>query len=45
MLSTPYWLQSINPYVQFGGVVIGGLWIIVQLYYKVRNESFRKKDK
>jgi hypothetical protein len=37
-MTSPLWLQTVNPYVQFVVAVMGGVWIAVQLYYKIKNE-------
>jgi hypothetical protein len=37
-ISTPFWLQTLNPYVQFAVALMGGIWIGVQIYYKIKNE-------
>lgn len=43
VITTPLWLQTVNPYLQAIGVVAGVAWIAMQMYYKVKNE--RKKGK
>ena len=42
-VTSPLWLQTLNPYVQLSVALLGGVWIAVQIYYKIKNE--RKKDK
>lgn len=37
-ITSPLWLQAVNPYVQFIVACMGGVWIAVQLYYKIKNE-------
>lgn len=40
-LTSPWWLTIINPYLQFTVAVLGGVWLLVQIYYKIKSE--RKK--
>jgi ABC-type multidrug transport system permease subunit len=42
MLTTPMWLSTINPYLQTAGVVMGILWLAMQMYYKFKNERRSK---
>lgn len=41
-MTTPLWLETLNPYVQFTVAVMGGIWIGVQIYYKIKNERNKK---
>jgi hypothetical protein len=41
MITSPLWLQTLNPLVQFAVAIMGGVWLAVQIYYKIKNE--RKK--
>lgn len=43
MLTTPLWLHTLNPYLQFVGMTLGISWVLMQMYYKLKNE--RKKSK
>jgi hypothetical protein len=36
-VTSPLWLQSLNPYVQFLVAVLGCVWLGVQIYYKFKN--------
>ena len=40
-VTSPLWFQDLHPYVQLALAALGGAWLIVQMYYKIRNE--RKK--
>jgi hypothetical protein len=40
-ITTPLWMHSVNPYLQFVALVLGITWIGMQMFYKIRNE--RKK--
>lgn len=40
-ITTPFWLQTLNPYVQFAVAVLGCIWIGVQIYYRIKNERSR----
>jgi hypothetical protein len=42
MMTTPLWMQTVHPYLQFGCMVIGGVWIMVQIYFKIKNERRKK---
>lgn len=37
-ITTPLWLSTMNPYIQFVVAVMGGVWLGVQIYYKIKNE-------
>jgi hypothetical protein len=37
-LTTPLWLYTLNPYVQFAVALLGGVWLLVQIYYRIKNE-------
>lgn len=39
---SPLWLQTLNPYVQFAVAVMGGIWLGVQIYYRIKNERKKK---
>ncbi|MGM5019217.1 hypothetical protein [Tardiphaga sp. 367_B4_N1_1] len=43
-ITSPLWLQTINPYVQFVVACMGGIWIAVQLYYKIKNERKARRE-
>jgi hypothetical protein len=38
-LTTPFWMQQINPYAQFTVCVLGGIWFAVQIYYKIKHKG------
>jgi hypothetical protein len=38
-LTTPLWMQHINPYAQFVVCVLGGVWFAVQIYYKIKHHG------
>lgn len=38
-MTTPLWLQHINPYAQFVVCVLGGVWFAVQIYYKIKSKG------
>jgi hypothetical protein len=44
MITAPFWLQAITPYMQFVAVAMGVAWIAMQMYYKVRNERDKRKN-
>lgn len=37
-ISSPLWIQVLNPYVQLAVALMGGFWIAVQIYYKIKSE-------
>ena len=37
-ITTPLWLQTINPYGQFVVMILGGVWLGVQIYYKIKEK-------
>jgi len=41
-VTSPLWLQTLNPYLQAIAVVVGVAWIAMQMYYKVKNERRKK---
>lgn len=41
-VTSPMWLHTVNPYVQFVVAVMGGVWLGVQIYYKIKNERNKK---
>jgi hypothetical protein len=43
-ITTPLWLQTMNPYVQFTAAVMGAIWLGVQIYYKIKNERKKQRD-
>lgn len=43
-LTAPWWIQTLTPYGQFTVMVMGGIWIAVQLYYKIKNERRKRRD-
>lgn len=38
-LTSPLWLNTVNPYLQFTVGVLGAIWLVVQLYYKIKNKG------
>ena len=38
-LTTPLWLQHVNPYAQFTVCVLGGVWFAVQIFYKIKSHG------
>jgi hypothetical protein len=40
--TSPLWLHTLNPYVQFAVALLGGAWLCVQIYYKIKNERTKK---
>lgn len=38
-LTSPLWLNTVNPYLQFTVGVLGAVWLLVQLYYKIKNKG------
>lgn len=40
-LTTPLWIQALNPYVQFVVAVLGGLWLATLIFTKLYT-TFRK---
>lgn len=38
-LTSPLWLNTVNPYLQFTVGVLGAVWLVVQLYYKIKNKG------
>lgn len=43
-ITTPLWLQTVNPYAQFVAAVLGAVWLGVQIYYKIKNERKKPRD-
>lgn len=43
-VTTPLWLQEVDPYVRFSVALLGAVWIVVQLYYKLKNERRKYRD-
>lgn len=43
-LTSPWWIQTLNPYVQLIVALMGGVWIAVQIYYKIKNERKPKTN-
>jgi hypothetical protein len=37
-ITSPLWLQTLNPVVQFVVAIMGGVWLGVQIYYRIKNE-------
>lgn len=42
-ITSPLWLQTLNPEVQFVVAVLGGLWLVTQIVAKIYT-TFIKKD-
>jgi hypothetical protein len=38
-LTSPLWLNTVNPYIQLAVGLLGGVWLIVQIYYKIKNKG------
>lgn len=38
-ITTPLWIQTLNPYVQFVVALLGGAWLAMQMYYKYREKN------
>lgn len=38
-LTAPLWINTVNPYVQLTVGVLGAIWLVVQLYYKIKNKG------
>jgi hypothetical protein len=38
-LTSPLWLATLNPYVQLAVGILGGVWLVVQIYYKIKNKG------
>jgi hypothetical protein len=39
-ITSPLWIiQIANPYIQFIVAVMGGVWLGVQIYYKIKNKG------
>jgi hypothetical protein len=38
-LTSPLWLNMVNPYIQLAVGLLGGVWLIVQIYYKIKNKG------
>lgn len=43
-VTSPFWLQTLNPYIQLVVAVMGGVWLGVQIYYKIKNERKARTD-
>ena len=41
-LTSPLWIQTLNPYVQFAVAVLGGLWLATKIFIAL-NEWWTKK--
>lgn len=39
LISAPAWITTVNPYLQFAGLVIGIAWVVVQMYFKFKKGS------
>jgi hypothetical protein len=38
-LTTPFWITTLNPYIQFTVGILGATWLVVQIYYKIKNRG------
>jgi ABC-type phosphate transport system permease subunit len=38
-LTSPLWINTINPYVSITVGVLAGVWLVVQIYYKIKNKG------
>jgi hypothetical protein len=42
-ITSPLWLQTVNPYLQFAVACLGGLWLITQIVTKLYTTFFKKE--
>jgi hypothetical protein len=38
-LTVPLWMQTITPYAQFVIMILGGVFLALQIYYKIKNKG------
>lgn len=38
-LTAPLWMQTITPYAQFVIMMLGGVYLALQIYYKIKNKG------
>lgn len=38
-LTSPLWITTVNPYAQLLVAILGGVWLVVQIYYKIKNKG------
>jgi hypothetical protein len=38
-LTSPLWISTLNPYIQLVVGILGGVWLVVQVYYKIKNKG------
>jgi hypothetical protein len=38
-LTVPLWIQTVTPYAQFVIMLMGGLYLALQIYYKIKNKG------
>jgi hypothetical protein len=44
-VTSPLWITTLNPYIQFTVAALGAVWLCVQIYYKIRNENRDRRSK
>jgi hypothetical protein len=42
-ITSPLWLQTVNPYLQFTVACLGGIWLITQIITKLYSTFFKKE--
>jgi hypothetical protein len=41
-MTSPLWIQTLNPYVQFTAAVLGGVWLAVKIFTHLYDWYTRK---
>jgi hypothetical protein len=42
MLTSPLWITTLNPYVQFAVAVLGALWLVTKIATTIYTTFFKK---
>jgi hypothetical protein len=38
-LTSPLWIDTVNPYIQFTAGALAVVWLAVQIYYKIKHKG------
>jgi hypothetical protein len=44
-VTSPLWIQTLNPYVQFAVAVLGGVWLVTKIFIALHDWWTKKNDR